>query len=391
LSNTEGTPKRRWRLLLLEIAAIFIGITASFWVDEWREERQDTATFHRILGEIYYDIIRDESFMTGWAATNNQRLQYAANLTLRDTESPLLDDMTQEETEVLFQVLDGVFFANESSLTLGGYSRLTNTALNIPVNDIQLALDNLYGMLIDANETSAGQLAELRELRTLHWYGSGVIPCRDFLEGWQFLGKELEELDLLNQVSPAHQAIRRDDECLSKPFNHEVAIQAVEDETFRTALRQAIRIRLDIASELAWQRTVAGWIRWRLEDYLPDISLPIETLGIIGSATGAEWNQSEAIAMQRLGPNDWVLDISLTEGEVKFLANHEWTMNWGAPRPWVATGSGPGFEAGLVSLEDVFPSGTAWFNGPNIPVRAGHYRVRFNPQSGRYSFEPLDD
>jgi hypothetical protein len=73
LSNTEGTPKRRWRLLLLEIAAIFIGITASFWVDEWREERQDTATFHRILGEIYYDIIRDESFMTGWAATNNPR------------------------------------------------------------------------------------------------------------------------------------------------------------------------------------------------------------------------------------------------------------------------------------------------------------------------------
>jgi hypothetical protein len=54
-------------------------------VDEWREERQDTDTFHRILGEIYYNVILDESAMTGLAATNNQQLQYAADLALRMT------------------------------------------------------------------------------------------------------------------------------------------------------------------------------------------------------------------------------------------------------------------------------------------------------------------
>jgi len=389
LSNPEGTLKRRWRLLLLEIAAIFIGITASFWVDEWREERQDTATFHRILGEIYYDVILDESAMTGLAAGSNQQLQYAANLALRDTVSAFPNEMTEQESEALFQALEGVFYSYNPSLTLGGYSRLTNTALHIPVNDVQLSLDNLYGLLVDGHENLARLQAELRDLGTQHWYGTGVIPCRDLLDGFPIEDERAEALDLVNQVAPAQQAIHRDGECLSAPINHAVAVQAVKSETFKTALRRAIRIRRDGAAQLAWNRSMALSIRWALEDYLPDISLPIETLGILGSATPAEWNQPEAIEMQRLGPNDWVLDITLADGEVKFLASHEWTMNWGAPRPWVATRGG--YEAGQVSLEDAFPSGTAWFNGLNIPVRAGHYRVRFNTQSGRYSFEPLDE
>ena len=388
MSNPEGTLKRRWRLLLLEIAAIFIGITASFWVDEWREERQDTDTFHRILGEIYYNVILDESAMTGLAASNSQALQYAANLALRDTVSAFPHDMSEQESEALFEVLDGVFYNYSPSLTLGGYSRLTNTALNIPVNDVQLSLDNLYGLLVDGHETYARLQAELRDLGTQHWYGIGAIPCRDPLDGFPVEDERAEALDLVNQVAPVQEAIHHDGECLSAPINQAAAVQAVQSETFKTALRRAIRIRRDIAAQLAWNRSMALSIRWALEDYLPDISLPIATLGIIGTATPAGWNQPEAIDMQRLGPNDWVLDFALADGEVKFLANHEWTMNWGAPRPWVATSGG---FAGQVSLEDAFPSGTAWFNGLNIPVKAGHYRVRFNTRTGRYSFEPLDD
>jgi hypothetical protein len=276
----------------------------------------------------------------------------------------------------LFEVLDGVFYNYSPSLTLGGYSRLTNTALNIPVNDVQLSLDNLYGLLVDGHETYARLQAELRDLGTQHWYGTGAIPCRDPLDGFPVEDERAEALDLVNQVAPVQEAIHQDGECLSALINQAAAVQAVQSETFKTALRRAIRIRRDIAPQLAWNRSMALSIRWALEDYLPDISLPIATLGIIGTATPAGWNQPEAIDMQRLGPNDWVLDFALADGEVKFLANHEWTMNWGARQ---------------VSLEDAFPSGTAWFNGLNIPVKAGHYRVRFNTRTGRYSFEPLDD
>jgi hypothetical protein len=376
-------PKRRWRLLLLEIAAIFIGITASFWVDEWREQEQDTETFHRILGEIYYDITLDESVMTGWAATNNLQLDIASDLVLRDTDLPSADE--------LFRQLDYVFFGFEASLTLGGYSRLTNTALNIPVNDIQLTLDNLYGVLVSGHEAYLRQAAQISELATAYWSANGVIPCLSVLEGIQLSPAQSEDLDMDGQVLPADRAIRQGDECLPEPFNHAVAIRVMEDDEFRTALRRVIAIRRYMASQLAWQRGVTSRIRSYLEDYMPAISLPVETLGILGSATPAQWNEPDAIAMQRLGPNDWELDIELMEGEVKFVANNEWTMNWGARRPWIATGSAMGFEEGQLSLEEAFPSGTAWFNGLNIPVRSGRYRVRFNTQSREYSFESLED
>ena len=376
-------PKRRWRLLLLEIAAIFIGITASFWVDEWREQRQDTETFHRILGEIYYDITLDESVMTGWAATNNLRLEIASDLVLRDAELPPADE--------LFRQLDYVFSGFDASLTLGGFSRLTNTALNIPVNDIQLTLDNLYGLLVSVHEAYLRQAAQVSEVGTPYWAANGVIPCWDMLASIQLSPAQIEDLDMDSQVLPADRAIRRGDECLPEPFNHAVAVRVMEDDEFRTALRRVIAIRLNMASQLAWQRGVTGRIRSYLEDYMPDISLPVETLGILGSATSAQWNEPDAIAMQRLGPNEWELDIELTEGEVKFVANNEWTMNWGAPRPWIATGSAMGYEAGQVSPEEAFPAGTAWFNGLNIPVQSGRYRVRFNTQSREYSFESLEN
>ena len=130
-------------------------------------------------------------------------------------------------------------------------------------------------------------------------------------------------------------------------------------------------------------------IRLQLEAYLPGITLPIDTLGIVGSATPAEWDPGRAIPMSRKGPHDWMIQISLGEGEVKFLANREWTMNWGVPRPWVT--SSQDYAPGQVSLDEAFPTGRAGFNGLNIPVRPGRYEVRFNTRSGEYDFKVVED
>jgi hypothetical protein len=201
-------------------------------------------------------------------------------------------------------------------------------------------------------------------------------------EGWM-----IEDLDLGNQARPADDALLGDGRCIPAASNDAVSVEAMRDESFRTALRRVIAIRRGVAGDILWLRTINAKLRATLEAYLPDISLPIKTLGLIGSATPVGWEVANAIDMRRTAPNDWVLDVTLTDGEVKFAANGAWTMNWGAPQPWVGTDVGMSFAPGQVALEDVFPQGRGQFNGLNIPVKAGRYRVTFNSRTGEYRFE----
>ncbi|MFO7586840.1 MAG: hypothetical protein R6X22_02100 [Gemmatimonadota bacterium] len=384
MSGNEGRRGFRWGPLLLEFAVIFIGITASFWVEEWREERQDRGTFHRILGEIYYDVILDESQLSGAAVANNLALQHASDLVLRDLEPPPPDE--------LFDRMEIVFSSLWFPATLGGYTRLANTPLAIPVNDVQLDLDYRYGAYLALYDGVAAELEELRTLRGSLWASTGAVACAPPLTagGWSGLTPgQIEELDLRGQMAPAYLALRELDRCLTDPFNRVVVARVLDDEEFRVGLRRVIGIRENLAWALVNLRVQAVAIRRLLEAYFPEISLPIETLGLVGSATPGGWEPADAVGMRRVGANDWVQETRLADGELKFAANGEWTMNWGVARPWVGGASAWSFEARQFPPDEVFPSGTARFNGLNIPVEAGRWRVRFNAQSGAYSFERL--
>jgi hypothetical protein len=380
--ETKGLFRRRWRTLALEIAAIFIGITASFVVDEWREEHQDTQTFHRILGEIYYDVRIDESILVGSAASNNASLLLASDLALRDSAMP--------PAEELFQQLEAIFADNVMTQpTLAGTRRLENTPLSIPVNDVQLSLDNGYGLYIAGVDNIALQMARLRDLRSELWWQAGGVPCTPSVNV-SLTPHEVETLDLNGQIQPVVDATHDGDRCLPSPDNQRAALRAVHDEAFLTGLRQVIRVRQNIAVALLSARATVHRLRGTLETYLPDIHLPVQTLGIVGDATTAGWDPALAVKMRRVTTHAWEVETRLSDGEVKFAANREWTMNWGAPRPWVARRSYMSFDE-QVDVAEVFPSGTAVFNGLNIPVESGRYRVRLNTRSGEYSFERLSD
>lgn len=88
-------------------------------------------------------------------------------------------------------------------------------------------------------------------------------------------------------------------------------------------------------------------------------------IGIIGSATPTGWDSDTD--MEETSPGVYELVITLAAGEVKFRADNAWTVNWGA---------------------STFPSGVGTQNGPNIPVTAGIWKVRFEFPSGAYSFTP---
>jgi hypothetical protein len=68
-------------------------------------------------------------------------------------------------------------------------------------------------------------------------------------------------------------------------------------------------------------------------------------------------------------PNDenlWYYNSIDLNGDVKFRADSNWTVNWGAVD---------------------FPNGIGTQDGPNIPAAAGTYGIVFNSATGEYSFQ----
>lgn len=93
------------------------------------------------------------------------------------------------------------------------------------------------------------------------------------------------------------------------------------------------------------------------------------TIGLIGDATAGGWDTDQDLTPTAFDPHVWVIEgIELTDGEIKFRADDDWTDSWGASTPL----SGQGFNDG----------------DPNIPVAAGTYNIWFNDLDGRYILIP---
>ena len=90
------------------------------------------------------------------------------------------------------------------------------------------------------------------------------------------------------------------------------------------------------------------------------------TIGIIGDATPGGWDADTDMVQDAIDSALWVVRLTLTDGEAKFRAEDDWTVNWGAGD---------------------FPSGIATQDGANIPVVAGEYKVTFHSITGAYNFE----
>ena len=93
------------------------------------------------------------------------------------------------------------------------------------------------------------------------------------------------------------------------------------------------------------------------------------SIGLIGSATPTGWDSdTDMTPTETVG--EVSLTVTLTGGEdaaAKFRVNDDWAYNWGGTE---------------------FPSGTATFEGSDIPVStAGEYTVTFNVNTLEYSFD----
>jgi hypothetical protein len=91
-----------------------------------------------------------------------------------------------------------------------------------------------------------------------------------------------------------------------------------------------------------------------------------QSIGVIGTATYiGDWTTDVDMNQDPSDPNHWTLNMTLSDGEVKFRQDNSWAINWGGT---------------------TFPTGTGVPNGSNIPVTAGNYAVSFNTGTLIYRF-----
>lgn len=93
---------------------------------------------------------------------------------------------------------------------------------------------------------------------------------------------------------------------------------------------------------------------------------PYSSVGMIGPATPNGWGgPDENLIQNPANPYKFSRVFTLVDGDLKFRADDDWAVNWGA---------------------STFPGGIGVQNGANIPGQAGTYFITFNSLTGEYYF-----
>lgn len=261
-----------------------------------------------------------------------------------------------------------------------GYDRLSATQFSIPLEETVVRLDEVFAQReIQINGLSA-----------------------NIAEVGQVIGALLEEYNLLLRSSastfrarPPIDLIDATNDLLAPDLEKIISenLKAFEmatdnDRRFRSLLRRLLNLRyainLGYASLISWDEQIAGIVKKRL----PDVSLPLQQLEIVGSATGDDtWQKGVPLRERSDDPGIWEADITLVQGELKFRTGDDWALNWGASLDLKDfSESRTDYFVFNGNPESVFPTGKAFLNGANIPVEEGRYRVIFDGRSFDYRF-----
>jgi len=375
----------RFNTLLLEVFAIFLGITASFAVEEWREQQQEQEDFERYLQAVYYDALREEARMRRFIFRNAQAVAAIDRLLNRDIEG-------MPDIELLG--LAGRVF-NSWSLPHGdaAFRALQNARIPVPFDDTMQILNTSYELNSSAWNQLDAQIAEhnamVNEVRSE--YGTVSNPTmsirnedRSVREGSrfdQYYYRGLRDLFFIDgRFLPMEEGVRIAREALPR------------DDAQRMLSQDMVRTMqaMDLAISLA---DTARAIRETIRERLPDLRLDISELSLVGDATPTGWTEIEGLPLRResAGSDWWSAEAELEQGAIKFVANQAWGTSWGAPIAWAHVD--PLMEDRVFTGDpgSVFPRAVAEFDGMNIPVEAGRWKVRFNTHTFEYVFTRLNE
>lgn len=374
----------RFQALMLEVFAIFLGITASFAVDEWREDRQARADFERYLQAIYFDALREEALLRRFIYRGTQAV--VAIDTLQRTAAA---DLTDAQ---LLSLVSQAFRTWSLPRGDASYRALQSSEFSMPFDDTMQALNASYELNSDARSQLEALMAEHNRVvsRARSQYGSVANPQaavrnedRSISDATRFdqpFYKGVRPLFFREgEFLPLAETIRRTREALQNPDTRELLTAGLE------RVMQAIDLAIA-------QADTDYSIRNAIREELPDLRLAVRSLSLVGDATPTGWSEAAGLPLRREQANSdwWSAELELGAGSVKLVANGIWGTSWGAPIPWERVDPLRHDRDYLGDPEQVFPRGIAEFDGLNIPVQPGRYRARFNTHTFEYSFEPVE-
>ena len=363
---------RTFHIFMLEVLAVFIGITASLFVDDWRQRQQDRDILDHLMEATHYSAMQDDTIL---------RINLGlGNVALEDSLWLLYGDVSDASDAELLRRYQQASMLPLKTDVQPGYQRLLNTSLSIPFDHTMAELDYLFRNIRDAmadlDQAQARMAVIHREL-----LAAGRLPENDrTLFQFPFTGRWQEDSARLRNI------LNSNDAFVSDLGNAAAVRSALETSEVRSLLLELVGLRYLFNATLIQIGTSNDAVIASIRAYDPDVTLPVEVIELIGDAMPGNWDSGLPMTRDSRDPNVWRLRTQLTDGHIKFRADNSWSSNWGAPNRPEHWGTGSIFSFGG-DASAVFPKGTAQFGGLDIPADAGSYDVTFNSQSFEYSFE----
>jgi starch-binding outer membrane protein SusE/F len=240
-------------------------------------------------------------------------------------------------------------FSTPTSTSLGSSEFPEGTA-SASGADIQIPKDDKYKVIFDRN-TNAYRFEAILEVRSIQITGNAIPSTSD----------PVLNLSLISQTEWAGNLKLLTGNLVFQVNNNSNLIFASAAFPEGTATIGGSAIAVTAGEYRIVFDVSTGAYRFSALDYYTSI-------GLIGSATVSGWDSDNDLTQDNNDKTEWYGRFLLTDGEVKFRADDSWVRNWGAA---------------------AFPIGKARTDASNIPVAAGDYTVRFNSETGAYSFLPF--
>jgi hypothetical protein len=363
---------RTFHIFILEVLAVFVGITASLFIDDWRQRQQDRDVLDHLLEATHYSAMQDDSML---------RINLGiSNVALEDSLWLMYGDVSNASDGELLRRYQNASILPLKTDVQPGYQRLINTSLSIPFDHTMAELDYLFRNVRDAsadlNDAHARITVIHREL-----FAAARLTENDLsLFQLPITGRWVEDSTQLRNILYSH------DGFVTEIGNAAAVRSALETAEVRSLLLELVGLRYFFNTTLIQIGNSNDAAIASIRAYDPNVTLPVEVIELIGDATSGNWDGGLPMTRDSRDPNVWRLRAQLTDGQIKFRADNSWSSNWGAPNLPEYWGTGGVFSFGG-DASAVFPRGTAEFGGLNIPADAGTYDVTFNTQSFDYSLE----